>query len=91
MLACEVNKSLQTSGKITSTLYWDQPAEGFPVFVVKRKDGVGRKRTLHRNMILPVNYLPVTPLANNRQEKEKKLVKTQKKPAEPIESPDSGR
>ena len=40
-------------------LVLEQPTNGFPVFVVKREDGIGRRRTLHRNMLLPVNYLPI--------------------------------
>ena len=37
----------------------DQPNEDVPVFVVKR-EGKGRAtRTLHRNLLLPVNFLPL--------------------------------
>ena len=37
----------------------EQPNKDIPVFVVKREDGKGNKRTLHRNLLLPVNFLPV--------------------------------
>ena len=46
----------------------EQPADEFPVFVVRREDGSGRKRTLHRNMLLPVNHLPVS--TEPREEKQ---------------------
>ena len=38
----------------------EQPNDDIPVFVVKREDGKGAKRTLHRNLLLPVNFLPLT-------------------------------
>ena len=36
-----------------------QPSKDIPVFVIQREDRQGRKRTLHRNMLLPVNHLPI--------------------------------
>ena len=39
----------------------EKPNESIPVFVVKREDGRGGKRTLHRNLLLPVNFLPLSP------------------------------
>ena len=36
-----------------------QASKDIPVFVVRREDGQGRERTLHRNMLLPVNHLPI--------------------------------
>ncbi|XP_025083530.1 uncharacterized protein LOC112557737 [Pomacea canaliculata] len=33
------------------------PNSAIPVYVVRREDGAGRKRTLHRNMLLPVSGL----------------------------------
>jgi hypothetical protein len=29
-----------------------------PVFVVRRENGTGKNRTLHRNLLLPVGHLP---------------------------------
>ena len=39
----------------------EKPNEDIPVFVVKREDRHGSKRTLHRNLLLPVNFLPLSP------------------------------
>ena len=30
-----------------------KPNPDIPVFVVKKEDGTGRKRTLHRNLLMP--------------------------------------
>ena len=38
----------------------DQQNEDIPVFVLKIEDRKGGKRTLHRNLLLPVNFLPIT-------------------------------
>ncbi len=35
-----------------------QPSPGIPVFVVKRADGVGAEKTLHRNLLLPFSSVP---------------------------------
>ena len=35
-------------------LVLDKPNRDIPVYVVQRKDGLGRKRTLHRNLLLPL-------------------------------------
>ena len=35
-----------------------QPNQDIPVFVVRRENGEGRERTLHRNHLLPVGFLP---------------------------------
>ena len=37
-----------------------QPNPDIPVFVVEKEAGGGTNRTLHRNMLLPVNFLPFT-------------------------------
>ncbi|KAK3086508.1 hypothetical protein FSP39_019394 [Pinctada imbricata] len=34
-----------------------QPNPMIPVFVVKKENGEGKKRTLHRNLLLPIGYL----------------------------------
>ena len=34
-----------------------QPNEGVPVYEVRREDGQGRKRLLHRNLLLPIGHL----------------------------------
>lgn len=43
-----------------------QPNSGIPVYVVKKENGEGRKRTLHRNHLLPIGDLP------NDEKKQKK-------------------
>ena len=37
----------------------DQPNMEIPVFVVQKENKKGGKRTLHRNLLLPVNFLPL--------------------------------
>ena len=34
-----------------------QPNDGVPVYELKREDGQGRKRVLHRNLLLPIGHL----------------------------------
>ena len=36
-----------------------QPNPDIPVFVLKKEDGQGRSRTLHRNLLLPITALPI--------------------------------
>ena len=38
----------------------EQPIKEIPVYIVKREDGNGLSRTLHRNLLLPIGQLPVT-------------------------------
>ena len=38
----------------------DIPNPEFPVYTVIREDGTGPQRTLHRNLLLPINFLPVS-------------------------------
>ena len=38
-----------------------QPDSSIPVFTVRKLDGRGRSRTLHRNMLLPVKSVPSVP------------------------------
>jgi len=47
----------------------EQTSEDIPVFVVQREDKKGKKRTLHRNMLLPVNFLPLERTPDQPQEK----------------------
>ena len=35
----------------------DQPNPDVPVYVVKKEDDSGAKRTLHRNLLLPIGFL----------------------------------
>ena len=59
-------KILAFDGKHKLADHWEefpyvvllQPNKDIPVFVVQREDGVGRKRTLHRNHLLPIGTVP---------------------------------
>ena len=42
-----------------------QPNSGIPVYVVQKEDKTGKKRTLHRNLLLPIGDLPT----DNKDEK----------------------
>lgn len=44
-----------------------QPNDNIPVYEVKKENGQGRMRTLHRNMLLPITSLPLTEKAVPRQ------------------------
>lgn len=37
----------------------EQPNQEVPVYIVKREDGEGATRTLHRNLLLPISALPL--------------------------------
>ncbi len=37
----------------------DQPNEEVPVYVLEREDGIGPRKTLHRNHLLPISSLPI--------------------------------
>ena len=47
----------------------EQPNEDIAVFVVRREDKKGSKHTLHRNLLLPVNFLPLTMTVDKRVKK----------------------
>lgn len=51
----------------------EQPNEAIPVYVVQKENREGRKRTLHRNLLLPVGYL-------HRNQQEEKPITVPPKP-----------
>lgn len=66
------------------TLYivLQQPNTNVPVFKVKRKDGEGRCKTLHRNLLLPIGSKlpsPVPPPRHRVQSNKSELPNTQRK------------
>ncbi|XP_071078946.1 uncharacterized protein [Haliotis cracherodii] len=60
-------KALAFDGKHKLANRWEedayvvlsQPNQDIPVFVVQRESGEGRKRTLHRNHLLPIGSIPI--------------------------------
>ena len=46
----------------------DIPNAEIPVYVVKREDGKGPTRTLHRNFLLPFNFIPINPISSSVSE-----------------------
>ena len=72
----------------------EQPNPDVPVYVVRREDGSGRERTLHRNLLLPVSMLPFTgeplpedPKSEPREPRKRK--DRQRIPAQPDPKPES--
>ena len=50
-----------------------KPNPKIPVYVVKREDDVGKSRTLHRNLLLPIGSLPVNSLDKGNPDPDDKL------------------
>ena len=51
-----------------------RPNNDIPVYVVKREDGVSKQRTLHRNVLLPIGFLPLdTPDKGKKNTNDKTL------------------
>ena len=50
-----------------------KPNPKIPVYVVKREDDVGKSRTLHRNLLLPIGSLPVNSLDKGITDPDDKL------------------
>lgn len=64
-----------------------RPNPDIPVFEVKREDGKGRTRVLHRNLLLPISAMPAAEELETRQKPEErkrkgKSVPTEDKPAQ---------
>ena len=58
-----------------------QPNSGIPVYVVEKESGQGRKRTLHRNLLLPIGDLPE--VTDERKRPAPRQRKGRKQPVEP--------
>ncbi|XP_048251763.1 uncharacterized protein LOC124124353 [Haliotis rufescens] len=59
ILAFEGKHKLSDKWEEDPYIVLSQPNLGIPVFVVKKENGEGRNRTLHRNLLLPIGSLPV--------------------------------
>ena len=46
----------------------EQKDPNIPVYIVRREDGKGKPRTLHRNHLLPVNNFPIPTVTIGREE-----------------------
>ena len=46
----------------------EQKDPNIPVYIVRREDGKGKPRTLHRNHLLPVNNFPIPTVTIDREE-----------------------
>jgi hypothetical protein len=71
-----------------------QPNRDIPLYVVQRENGEGRKRTLHRNLLLPIGFLPEDENSENPNEinpapKWQRLRKPRKKPMKPDNNEDT--
>lgn len=83
-------------GKLRS--YWEdkiqvvvqRKGEGSPVYGIKPETGAGRHRVIHRNLLLPCNYLPFEVEQPKTQSRPKRVVKTRKTPATPMSYPSQG-
>ena len=42
------------TGRKQSCIVWEKPNQDSPVYLVKREVGIGKIRTLHRNLLLPI-------------------------------------
>ena len=81
-------KTLAFDGKRKLADRWEEFAyivisqrnKDIPVFVVEREDGEGRRRSLHRNHLVPIGYLLPD---------EQPKPKPRKKPPQPKDRPDS--
>ena len=61
----------------------DQPNPDIPVFTVRKENGGGRKRNLHRNLLLPVEYISENwNTQENQKPDRKKPVVRRSRPAE---------
>ena len=65
----------------------EQPRDNVPVFVVRQENGEGRKRTLHRNLLLSLASIPLDPLNISDkypQDCSRKSLKKPKQMPEPV-------
>ena len=71
-----------------------QPNRDIPVYLVQHENREGRKRTLYRNLLLPIGFLPEDenskkPNGRNPAPKRQRLRKPKKKPTKPDNNEDT--
>ena len=83
------HKSGDKWGKYPSIVV-PQPNPEIPIFKVRPENGVGRERTLHRNLLFPCNFLPVEvePTPSPQTKKRVPANKEQAPPIQPVISED---
>ena len=57
--AFEGKHKLSSIWEDTPYIVIEQPNPSIPVYKVKREDKLGRPRILHRNLLLPIGFLPI--------------------------------
>lgn len=70
------------------TICITQPNTDIPVYTVRRKNGTGRTRTLHRNLLLPIGFIydKEKPLHKSKKDHVQHLLKKQDKTEEGSDS-----
>ena len=66
-----------------------QPNPDIPVFRVRPETGGGRVKTLHRNLLLPCNFLPHEPMAKPKVKVDQKPSREPPVPLPPVTNEDS--
>ena len=65
-----------------------QPNSDIPVYVVSKEDGTGPKRTLHRNLLLPIVFLPIDSVKIAPGVKPRRMPKLDPVEAQPVPQPE---
>jgi hypothetical protein len=66
-LAFEGKHKLADKWESQAYVVLEQPNVDIPVYKVKREDNIGRVRTMHRNLLLPIGILPLKEPVGRRQ------------------------
>ena len=90
ILAFEGKHKLSDKWEEDPYLVLDQPNPDIPVFTVQKESGEGRKRNLHRNLLLPVGHLVETrPIPKRRRFPRKEPPKPAPRPTERLTEQES--
>ena len=76
ILAFEGKHKIADKWERDAYLVCDQPNQDIPVYVIQREDGTGKRKTIHRNNLLPISHLPIgeQPIPKPAKKKKKKPV-----------------